>query len=84
MAKLTIKQRNELQRAQCHLVRAMEYINRPDIAIGVLRKGPATTTLHYVRDGDGDTFYALDKEIDSNLAGLSMACSALTSFLATS
>lgn len=71
MARLTRAQRGAIERALRHLMRGWEYLLRPDIAVG--RIGcPATTTLHYTR-ADGSTFFALAKDIGSDLAGFGMA-----------
>ena len=59
--------------------RAQRYLNQADVAVGRLN-GHASTTLHYTR-GDGSTFYAIDKQIGSDLCGLQFCIDELSSIL---
>lgn len=52
MAKLTRKQRNQLDTILGGLRRARAYIERDDTVLAI-RSSVATTTLHYTRPSDG-------------------------------
>jgi hypothetical protein len=69
MAKLTKRQRGELERIRYDLKRALDYINAPNTAVCRIG-GPATTTLHMTRQLDGRVFMEVNKEIGSHLCGL--------------
>lgn len=64
--KLRKKDRVVLQRVLTDLERGQAYLRQPSILIGYTG-GVATTTLHFV-NARGEVFYALDKEIGSELA----------------
>jgi hypothetical protein len=78
--KLTRTMRTRLEYALRNAERAQTFLQRSDVAVG-RRGGPATTTVHYVRPADGDTFYAIDKDIGSDLCGLQSAITELRSVL---
>lgn len=82
MAKLTKDQKFTISNALYHARRALRYVNSPNVAIGVIGTDPrnATTTLHFKRE-DGHHFYQLEKEIGSDLCGLSQAVSILERML---
>jgi hypothetical protein len=75
MAKLTRSQRNTAEKALYHLRRAQDYINGPFVA--VCRFGPATTSLHYVRNGDTKNALYPVAKFDSDLTGLEDAVRAI-------
>jgi len=79
MAKITQKQRRELERAADHLQRALAYIAKPDVLIA-LRRSAATTTLDYTR-ADGAVVTEINKEIGSDFAMASTALHELKTFL---
>ena len=81
MARLTRAQRREVETAIGELRRGMGFIANPRIAVGHLGRAPATTTLHFTR-ADGATFYAINKEIGSDLCGFDFAIRALRRLLA--
>ncbi len=77
---LTRKVRTRLEYALRNAERAAAMLARPDVAVGYTGR-PATTTLHYTR-ADGATFYAINKEIGSDLTGLLNAMQELRTILA--
>lgn len=79
-ARLTKKQTNELMATLRHLERARAYLFAPHIAIA--HKGTkATTSLHYVKPGDGSTLFEVEKAYGSDLTGLDMGIQSLRTFL---
>jgi hypothetical protein len=78
--RLTNKAREELRRVLYHAERAQSYINRREVAV-CSRRSVATTTLDYVRPSDGAVLTESNKEIGSDLCGLSMAIERLSAFL---
>lgn len=79
MANLTKKQRRAIEQALYHAKRAHKFLQQKDIAVGRLDTF-ASTTLHYTRS-DGSTFYAIDKEIGSDLTGVQASIELLQDFL---
>jgi len=77
--RLTNKAREELRRTLQQLERAHDFIMQDNMAVA-RRGGPATTSLHYIRD-DGEVLYEINKEVGSNLCGLSMGIDKLAAFI---
>lgn len=77
--RLTRAQRSHLEYALRNAERAKTFIQSPDIAVGRLGK-VATTTLHFTR-ADGATFYAINKDVGSDLVGLDNAIKTLRAAL---
>ncbi len=80
MAKLTMKQRDELRYTLRNAERALAYIESP--ATAVCRVGSqATTTLHFSRAIDDRTLYEVNTDIGSDIVGLRNAIDSLASFI---
>ncbi len=79
MAKLTAAQERSIETVLYHLNRSSAYLKNDRVVIAI-RKDQATTTLDYV-DASGNALYAVDKEIGSDIAGLSMAIGYLQNFV---
>lgn len=80
MAKLTRRQRSGLEAVAADLARAIGYVRDQRMALCTVR-GAATTTLDFTRQADDKVIYEVDKEIGSNMTGLSMASARLSAFL---
>lgn len=80
MAKLTRKQRNQLDAILSGLRRARAYIERDDTVLAI-RSSVATTTLHYTRPSDGSVIYPVNKHIGSDIAMLHTGIHDLHRFL---
>jgi hypothetical protein len=78
MAKLTAAQERSIETVLYHLKRANSYLLQENVFLGV-RKDRATTTLDY-SNIIGKAVTAVDKEIGSDIAGLSMAIQYLENF----
>ena len=79
MAKLTAAQIRALETVEYHLKRAADYLAKDSVVLAV-KKPTQTTTLDYV-DGSGNVLFSVDKEIGSDIAGLSMAREYLRNFI---
>jgi len=81
MAQLTKRQRKEIDRAFYAASRALGYIGNGNTVI-CKRKEVETTTLDYVRrNGGGCVLYEVNKEIGSDLCGLSDCVESLRSVI---
>jgi hypothetical protein len=69
MAKLTKSQRRQIERALYNADRAAAYLLQESTVVAS-RRSMATTTLDYVRPGDGKVMCEVAKEYGSNLTGL--------------
>jgi hypothetical protein len=80
MAKLTKRQKNDIQQIIKHLQRGQSLIDSDSISV-CRKKEQETTSLDFVRKSDGSVLYEIDKEIGSNLTGFPEAARLLHIFL---
>lgn len=79
MAKLTAAQDRAIETVLYHLERANKYLLQENVVLAV-RKDMATTTLDY-SNVVGKALAPVDKEIGSDIAGLSMGIEYLKNFV---
>lgn len=79
MAKLTAAQERNIETVLYHLKRANKYLLQENVFLGI-HKDQATTTLDYTNI-TGKAVTAVDKEIGSDIAGLSMSIGYLENFM---
>ena len=77
--KLTNKQIEQLEQIAYHLNRAQKFLNQQDVIVG--KKRSLTSKDGYTNKGDDLAIYPIDKEIGSNLTGLSMGIDRLLLFI---
>jgi hypothetical protein len=82
MAKLTMKQTNQLVAIVRELTWAQTYLQSPSVAVARVEKR-ATTTLHFTHPYDDRILYEINKEIGSPLCGYASALSDLKRFIET-
>jgi len=80
MAKLTKKQRNEIQSAIDYLTRGLSFLRSERIAV-CRRKTVATTTLDYVNSQSQAVLYEIDTHIGSEICCFDHALTGLSRLL---
>jgi hypothetical protein len=79
--KLTKEQRHRIERALAQLDPTAAFLAREDVAVGFTGR-PATTTLHFVRPCDGESFVSVAKDMGTDLVGWEFVRDMLTGMLA--
>lgn len=77
--KLTSKQIEQLEHIVYHLKRANDFIAKKDTIVG--KKRSLSSTDGYTNKADDLAIYPIDKEIGSDLTGLSMGIDKLLLFI---